>query len=463
MPGHSRRDFLKTGAAVGALGLAGLSLPRRASGGDATRPNILFLLTDDHRADALGCMGHPFLRTPNIDRLALEGVLFRNHFVTTAICCTSRASIFSGRYGGPMDLHRFDKELPEEVWRNSYPMRLREAGYRTGFIGKFGVGNRMPVEDFDFWEGFPGQGSYFEGELGKGTHLTRRMGEQASAFFEGCTPDRPFCLSVSFKAPHSQPEYGDRPFPPDPEDAELYKGVSIPQPKTGDEAHRARLPEFLRESEGRVRRLAWFKDADETSRDYFRLITGVDRSIGVMLRALEERGLADNTVIVFTGDNGYFLGERGFEGKWLMYEESIRTPLVVYDPRLPVDLRGLRLAPMTLNIDIAPTLLDYAGVASKGPMAGKSFRPFVEGRHPEWRTEWFYEHLFKHPKIPKNEGVRTTTHKYIRYVETDPMFEELYDLTQDPLEENNLAQDPAHKEMLAKLRERCERLKAGMV
>ncbi len=456
----SRRHFIEAGLA--ATTVAGLS--SRITGvasppTEGRKPNLVFLLTDDQRWDSLGCMGNPIIQTPHIDSLAREGVLFKNNFVTTAICCSSRASFFSGRYAGSMDLHRFDKPLPEDIWRTSYPMLLRMAGYRTGFIGKFGLGEPLPDKDFDFWEGFPGQGNFYEGKPFKGKHLTHRMGEQAVEFLNGCRPEQPFCLSISFKAPHSNPEVAERPFAPDKRDLKLYSDVEIPLAKTASEESRQRLPEFLRESEGYIRREAWFKDVQETTRDYYRLITGVDRVVGEILAQLDRSGLRDNTIIIFTSDNGYFLGEKGFEGKWLMYEESIRTPLVVFDPRLPAELRGRRLDPMTLNVDIAPTLLDLAGIEIPKPMKGLSLVPLLQGESPSWRKDWYYEHLFPHPKIPRNEGIRTERWKYIRYLDTQPVYEELYDLANDPLEETNLAAIPEHQTVLKELRERCDQLK----
>jgi arylsulfatase A-like enzyme len=407
-------------------------------------------------------MGTPIIQTPNIDQLARQGTLFQNNFCATAICCTSRANIFTGRYGTPLGLHRFDKPLPEEAWRQSYPMLLKAAGYRTGFIGKFGIGDPLPKDDFDFWRGYSGQGRYFEDPDGKGVHLTRRMSGQALEFLEGCTSEHPFCLSVSFKAPHVDDAATVNLFPPDPADLGLYAKDVIPEPKTATDAAWKRMPGFLRESEGHVRWQTRFGTPamfQDTAKNIYRLITGVDRAIGEMIAKLEERGLRENTLIVFTSDNGFFMGERRFEGKWLVYEESIRTPLIVFDPRLPATLRGRRLDPMTLNLDIAPTLLDFAGLEPPALMRGRSLRPLLYGEDTDWRKEWFYEHHFEHPKIPRSEGVRTERWKYIRYLDTAPLYEEIYDLSADPLEQTNLVAEEAHKETLMGLRERWRVLK----
>jgi arylsulfatase A-like enzyme len=364
-----------------------------------------------------------------------------------------------------LDLHRFDKALPSEAWLNSYPVLLRQAGYRTGFIGKFGIGDPLPKEDFDYWAGFPGQGKYFQ-EEGKGVHLTRRMGHQALEFLDGCMADQPFCLSISFKAPHVQDDGIRRLFPPDPADEDLYAGTHIPAPELASEETWRRMPEFLRESEGHVRWHTRFGTPEmfqSTAKDIYRLITGVDRVVGETLRELEERGLRDNTVVVFTSDNGFFFGERQFEGKWLMYEQSIRTPLVIQDPRLPAGLRGRAVNPMTLNIDLMPTLVELAGLGVPKTAAGRSLAPLIRGERTEWRKEWFYEHLLDHPRIPRNEGVRTEQWKYIRYLDQAPVYEELYDLESDPQEVTNLAHEERFRGRLESMRERWKDLKEQIV
>ncbi|MFH1738928.1 MAG: sulfatase/phosphatase domain-containing protein, partial [bacterium] len=187
---------------------------------------------------------------------------------------------------------------------------------------------------------------------------------------------------------------------------------------------------------------------------YYRLISGVDQAVGRILSLLETLNLLDNTVILFTSDNGFFLGEKGLAGKWLMYEESIRTPLLIWDPRLPEDLRGKRRPEMTLNVDIAPTLLALAGVDVPLSMQGRDLVPLTTGKSIPWRTEWFYDHLFVHQRIPKTEGIRTERWKYIRYIDQDPIVEELYDLQSDSLEERNLVGSRKHLGTLDKMRAR---------
>jgi arylsulfatase A-like enzyme len=185
---------------------------------------------------------------------------------------------------------------------------------------------------------------------------------------------------------------------------------------------------------------------------YYRLVTGIDRVVGRLRAALAERGLADRTAIVYSGDNGFFLGEYGLAGKWTPHEPSIRVPLLVYDPRLPDAARGRARPEIALNIDIAPTLLALADLEPSASMQGRSLMPLVRGAIEDWRTDFFYEHLFEHPRLPKMEGVRTEQWKYIRYLETDPVVEELYDLRRDPQELENLAGRPAWEPVLTRLR-----------
>ncbi len=442
----TRRKF--AGAAAGFV----MSRARAAE----KRPNIISLLTDDHRWDALGCMGNPIIRTPHIDTLSREGVTFQNCFVTSSICMTSRASIFTGLHERTHGISSFSLSLPPEINERSYPELMRGAGYRVGFIGKWGLGGKLPEARFDYFQGFSGQGKYYHERDGRLVHLTQIMGEQALEFLDGCSGDQPFCLSVSFKAPHVQDE-DPRQFLYDPAHEELFRDVRIPAPKTADDRYFRRLPGFLQTSEARKRwevRFSTREKYQKSVKGYYRLIYGVDEVVGRIRRELQERGFAENTVLVFTGDNGFYLGEHGLAGKWYMHEESVRVPLIVHDPRLPEHLRGMRRPEMALNIDVAPTLLELAGVPVSPSVQGRSLLPLVRGEGPRWREEWFYSHLYAYKLIPKSEGIRTRRWKYIRYIESQPLYEELYDLAEDPLEENNLAREREHSTQLEKLRDR---------
>ena len=450
----SRRDFLRGSvAAAGALAL-GCAPSEEA----APPPNVLFLLTDDQRWDMLSATGARVLQTPNIDALAGRGVLFRNHFVTTAICAVSRASFFTGLYARCHGIHDFRGAFTPEQHAYSYPGRLREAGYQTGFIGKYGVGGQDGAADaasrFDFFAGWPGQGQYYvEGRA----HMTEHLANQAVEFLDQTTPDKPWNLSISFKAPHVQdgvPPY----FLNDPKYDDLYADAEIPPFPHMDGAYYDSLPEALRESENRRRWEQRFPDPDawaESVRKYYRLIHGVDVQVGRLMGELERRGMLDNTVVVFAGDNGFYLGERGFAGKWYMHEESIRTPLIIADPRRP-SAHGTARDEMALNIDVSPTILSLAGLEIPASMNGRDLNPLVGGETPEWRTEWFYEHLFEHPAIPKSEGVRTTDWKYFQFPGLEPVWEEMYHLAEDPGEDVNLVGDPDHVSELEAMRGKRE-------
>lgn len=394
-----------------------------------------------------------------MDALAGRGVRFRNHFVTTSICAVSRASFFTGLYARCHGIHGFRKALTPEQHAYSYPVRLREeAGYRTGFIGKYGVGGQEGSEDaaarFDYFEGWPGQGQYLvEGRA----HMTEHLGNQAVDFLDGSSDNQPWNLSISFKAPHVQDRVAPY-FLNDPKYDELYADAEIPPFPHMDGAYYESLPEALRESENRVRWERRFPDEEkwaESVRRYYRLIHGVDVQIGRLMGELESRGMLENTVVILAGDNGFYLGERGFAGKWYMHEESIRTPLVVADPRR-ASTRGTVRDEMALNIDVSPTILALAGLDVPASMNGRDLTPLLAGETPPWRSEWFYEHLFDHAAIPKSEGVRTRDWKYFQFPELDPVWEELYHLAEDPEENFNLVGKPEYEDELEAMRGKRE-------
>lgn len=448
----TRRAFL-TASAAATLGAT--ARPARAASG-VRPPNIVFVLTDDQRHDFLGCAGHPFLQTPHIDALAHEGVRFTNAFVTTPICAASRASILTGMYARSCGVHDFSTPIPDDLISHTYPMEMRSAGYRTGFVGKWGIGGPSRADEFDYFHDLPWGGQYFDPRGETAQHLTSFLGDRCIDFLQGCTPDKPFCLSLSTFAPHAH-DYAPRPFPPDPALEHLYVDAEVASPPLSDPAIFEALPEFLRNSEGRVRwenRFTTPEHHAETVRDYCRLITGVDLVVGRIQDALAERGLADNTIIVFSSDNGFFLGERGMADKWYAYEDSIRVPLIIFDPRAPQHLRGRTVDAMALNIDLSPTMLAYAGLRIPEPVQGASLIPWMQGETPAWRDEWFFEHLFERHNIPRSEGLRTERYKYFRWLDTDPLLEEAYDLVTDPLETNNLALDPEQADLVEDLRAR---------
>ncbi|MGD8501623.1 MAG: sulfatase [Phycisphaerales bacterium] len=464
MKNLDRREFLNLvagGSVAAGMSLAGCENGLIGCGAAKRPPNIIFLLTDDQRADTMGCAGNPIIRTPNMDDMANNGVRFTNAFVTTSICATSRAGIFTGQWARRHGIIDFRTHFSPDVLAQTYPMLLHGAGYRIGFIGKYGVGPKrdLPIDKYDYWRGFPGQGKYeHKDEDGNYKHLTQIMGEQAVEFLQGCSKDRPFCLSVSFKAPHVQ-DSDPRQFIYDRAYKDMYKDATIPTPETADPRYFEALPEFLRTSEARRRwqiRFSTSAKFQESVKSYYRLITGVDVVIGRIRDQLKRLDFDDNTVLMLTGDNGFYLGEYGLAGKWFPHEKSIRVPLIVFDPRAGGKLRGRTVEQMALNVDIAPTILELAGLKVPQQTQGRSLVPLLRGKEPEWRTDFFYEHLFEHETIARSEALRTQRWKYARYIDYD--YEELYDLKNDPGETINLAKDEKYRKTLSGLRERCNEL-----
>lgn len=426
------------------------------------RPNIVVIVADDLRWDVLGFAGNRIVQTPNLDRLAREGVQFRKHFVTSSICNVSRASMFSGQYLRRHKIVEFDTPFAAEQWNNCYPKLLRDAGYRTGFIGKFGVGDPQAIaamaKEFDYWQGLPGQAGLFFDKNNPTRHKTARFGDQALQFLRDGDGMQPFCLSISFNAPHARDKQ-EREFWPDARDEALYVDTEIPASTKAAPGWFEKLPDVAKTSEGRTRWARRFNTPERFQsivKDYYRLVTGIDREVGRIVMCLEELGCRENTIILFTSDNGFFLGERGMADKWLMYEESIRVPMIVHDPRLT---KPRKIEALTLNIDLAPTILGLARVAIPATMQGRSLVPLLERNRPrDWRRDFLYEHHTLPKIIPQIEGVRTERWKYVRWVSATPIWEELFDLAKDPGETRNLAGERKYEKQLVAMRSRWKEL-----
>lgn len=428
------------------------------------KPNILFFLTDDQPQVCLGCMGNPHIKTPNMDRLAAEGMLFTKAFVTTSICACNRACVLTGQHMRRHGIDDFQKPLSAEAFAQTYPVLLRKAGYRTGYLGKFAIGspspdNRhlsLPAEKFDYWYGFPQTIDFRQEVGGQARYLTTEMTEKAIEFLRQNPPDRPFCLTVALKEPHGPWNFFD------PEVPSEYENATIPPPATFTPEAYAALPDFIRESLNGGNGSRWFKNPEEYQqwiKTYYRLVTRADLAVGRVMETLRQLKLDGDTVVIFTSDNGEFQGAHGLTGKWLMYEESIRVPFIIRDPRIRTPLRGQRCDEMVLSIDLAPTMLGLAGIPIPEAMQGRDIGPLVRGEKVPWREDWYYEHTYARPpqhKIPKCEGVRTKQWKYTRYPDFTPPYEQLFDLVGDPQETNNLAGNPAHASMLGKLRTKCD-------
>ena len=460
-----------------------LSVLLSSTAAAADRPNLLFVLSDDQRNDFLGSAGHPFLQTPHLDALAERGTRFENAFVTTSICAASRATILTGLYETGHGFTFGTPPLEADELAASYPALLRQAGYRTGFFGKFGVAIADQVQG----RGLNGSGPwqdrmfdefaainrnpYFKTQPdGTLRHTSDLIGDRGVAFIEsaagGDGKRQPWCLSISFNAGHAEDWDRTRHYPYPFAEAGLYENADIPEPLVSRDFWE-RLPAFFHRSMHRER-YAWRWDTPEkyrhNYRNYCRLLTGMDRNVGRLVDAIDRTGQRGQTVVVFIGDNGYYAGSRGFAGKWSHYEESLRVPLIIDAPRGP---EGQLRTEVALNLDIAPTLLDFAGVAIPDAYQGRSLKALaVSDAEPDWRTDFLIEHRMNNAKIPQYEGVRTPTLKYARYVDQTGDADEdgvadgefLHDLAADPQELTNLAADPAYRDRLETLRKQTDEL-----
>lgn len=429
------------------------------------KPNIIFILTDDQRWDALGIAGNTLVQTPEMDALARSGAYFKHAFSTTPICAASRASILTGLHERTHG-YTFQKPVLKKPYADIiYPRLFRDNGYHVGFYGKLGVnidsaGQYFDQSDFYDRGTSPDRRGYFYKKIGKDTvHLTRYTGHQALEFIKNAPADRPFCLSLSFSAPHGHDNSKEQYFWQD-KSSGLYSNVRIPEPLLGGEKYFNRLPKEVREGFNRVR-WKWRFDEPEKYQQmvkgYYRMITEIDNEIGLIRKQLKAKGIEDNTIIVVMGDNGYFLGDRQLADKWLMYDVSIRIPLIIYDPRAN---NPSVVDDMVLNIDITKTMLDMAGIKVPNIYQGESLVSLISNPpHHLSRNAILIEHLWILPDIPSSEGIRTDQWKYFRYRLIDAP-EELYDLKQDPMEKKNLATQARYSAVLAALRKQCDTLSA---
>ena len=422
-------------------------------------PNVLLVILDDVRWDGVGAAGNRVVQTPRIDRLAREGVRFEQGRVTTSICMVSRASLLTGQYMSRHGITAFGRELAPAAFANTYPALLRRAGYWAGYVGKYGVG-KPRQEDFDFLRAYEGT-HWLAGRSGDRLHVTEQNARDSIEFLRARPKDAPFVLTVGFFAPHAEDKAPEQYLPQD-WSAPLYDGVRIPPPLRGEPKYLAALPRFLSNTanEGRARYHLRFDTPDSYQAymtRYYRLITEVDAAIGRVADELQTQGVYDDTVIMLIGDNGYFQADRGLADKWYPYEESIRVPLIVRDPRLPVARRGITRGELGLTIDVAPTIVAAAGLPIPRDMQGQDLAPlYLEARAPAWRDEYFYEHptVLGKDRIPSSQAVIRRDWKYIEWPEFD--HRQLFDLTSDPGEVRNLAGQPANAGREAKMRARLD-------
>ncbi len=416
-------------------------------------PNIIFILADDQRNDVLGCYGNELIQTPTLDRLAAEGVRFENAFCEVPICAASRSTLFTGLSQRTHGYNFTEPPVSAEHMATSYPMVLKAAGYRIGFAGKYGMAFAKPglKKQFNFFKEI-GRNPYLkkmpDGSLRHETDLCVDAGIE---FLKSNPADKPFCLSISFNASHAE----DSDHRPGfhfqwPESADgLYEDEEMPAPNLGDEKYFKAMPPFLQDVKELSReRYFWRWDTPEkyqiNLRAYYRMITGIDNAVARMLEALKAEGLDGNTIIVYSADNGYLMGDRGTAGKWNHYEQSLRIPLIIYDPTLPDSDRGRVVTELVNNIDMAPTFVDVAGLDIPDVYQGRSLMPLVQGETVEgWREDTFCEHMFF--RYNNWHGVRGKRYKYaVYYDEPGGPYECLYDLEKDPAEFVNLAANPEY-------------------
>lgn len=480
------------GAIVSALLPAAL-----AAAEPARRPNILFIMTDDHAAHAMSCYGSRVNKTPNLDRIASGGMRFDNCFCTNSICTPSRAVIMTGKYShinGVPVFNRFDGSQP------TVAKYLQKAGYYTGMIGKWHLGS--DPTGFDYWEILPGQGRYFDPIFYTATrtrtiegYATDIITDLALEFLKNRPKDKPFFLMYHHKAPH-------RAWDPDEKHKAMFAGKKIPEPPTLRDDYSTRT-DAIRENEQRVfddmtrRDLKLTPPADLKGKelndwlnvkpkeveievdgrkkvlkgeelnawkyqrymqDYLACVQSVDTNVGRVLDFLDAEGLSENTLVIYTSDQGFYLGDHGMYDKRFMYEESLRMPFVV---RWPAVIKaGSVQKGMAINADFAPTFLEAAGLQVPPDMQGRSLMPLLRGERPaDWRTSMYYRYYHDpgHHNTRAHYGVRTETHKLIYFWKKDQW--ELFDLVKDPQELNNVYENPAYKEVREKLKAELYRLK----
>lgn len=436
-----------------------------------SRPNILFIMSDDHASMAMSCYGSNRNSTPNMDRIAREGIRLDNCFCTNSICTPSRASILTGLYAHRNGSITFNAPDPSRV---TFPQLLQESGYFTAMIGKWHL-NCKP-HGFDRWSVLPGQGRYFDPEFveqaaGSDGRLTTVTGyvtdlitDKTLSVLQDRPRDRPFCVMCHHKAPHDPWQFH-------PRHAALFSDGPVPEPPNLFDDYAGRASAVTKSTQ-RIgsERPGHTLYAEETGniadpsqrmraqyqiymKRYLRCVAAIDEGIGRLLAYLDDEGIAGNTIVVYTSDQGFFLGEHGWYDKRFMYEESLRMPFVArYPAAIPPGSFDQHLVE---NTDFAPTFLDYAGIRAPDSMQGRSFRAALEARElPVWRDSFYYRYYFSHFNTPAHWGVRTVRHKMIYYHATGEW--ELYDVLRDPMEMKNLYGDPDYAIVGKDLKQRIE-------
>ena len=460
------------------------------------RPNILFIMTDDHASHAMSCYGSKINKTPHLDRIASEGMRFTNSFCTNSICAPCRAVILTGKYSHLNGL--IDNAVAFDGSQQTFPKLLQKAGYETAVVGKWHL--KTDPTGFDYWNILPGQGDYYNpvmiemGQRKKHTgYVTDILTDHALGWLKGRGADKPFCLMYHHKAPH-------RNWQPSLKHLDLYEDTQIPEPPTLFDDYEGRgraakeqdmsIEKTLTKADLKLtapgnltpeQKARWdaayeprnkaFEEArlegkelvrwkyQRYMKDYLRCIASVDENVGRVLDYLDQSGLAENTIVIYTSDQGFYLGDHGWFDKRFMYEESLRMPLVV---RYPKEIRPDSVnRDIVLNLDFAETFLDYAGVPVPADMQGRSLRSLLQGRTPtDWRTSMYY-HYYEFPgvhSVKRHYGVRTQRYKLIHFYNDIDEWE-LYDLQSDPDELKNLCPDARYADVIQELKAELKRLR----
>jgi arylsulfatase A-like enzyme len=497
----SRREFLRTVGSVAASGgalslLTSCASNGRVMGGGRKRPNIIFIMTDDHASHALSCYGSKINKTPNLDRLAKEGMLFENCFCTNSICAPCRAVILTGKYSHLNGV--IDNRKKFDGSQQTFPKLLQKAGYETAMIGKWHL--KTDPTGFDYWNVLPGQGTYYNPAMKEMGQRRKYTGYTTDIITDHClkwlkkrSADKPFCLMYHHKAPHRRWE-------PGPKHLTMYDDVTIPEPDNlfDDYSNRGRAakeqdmsiektmdridlklvaPRNLNSEQRKLWDAAYnsknkaFAKANLKGKelvrwkyqryikDYLRCIASVDDNVGRLLNYLDESGLAKNTVVFYTSDQGFYLGDHGWFDKRFMYEESLRMPLLV---RYPREIKAGSVSDaIVLNLDFAPTFLDFSGVGKPDDMQGRTIRRVLRGRRPrDWRKSMYYRY-YEYPavhSVKRHYGVRTQRYKLIHFYHDIDEWE-LYDLRKDPREMKNVYDDPAYADVVKQLKAELKRLR----
>ncbi len=430
------------------------------------RPNIIFLFADDQNTLSVGCYGNPEVQTPNMDKLGAEGIIFDKHYNTTSICMASRANVMTGMYEYKTGTNFNHGNMTPEIWSKSYPILLRKAGYLTAFAGKFGFEvngyGYNCKEFFDTWGGSPGQTNY---KTEKNTsmkkyakdypHSTLSYGAFGQDFIKRAVKEeKPFCLSISYKAPH-------RPVAPDPKFNHIYKGKTFTKPANYGRAAGAHMSPQSKQGRQYIRFHEWsYSDKyDEVMAKYFQQVYAIDVSVGMIRAELAAQGVADNTVIIYTSDNGFICGSHGYGSKVLPMEESSRVPLIIYDPRNNNAGKQLHSTALTANIDFAPTILELAGLPIPSNMDGVSLLPLLKDPKQDIRNEISFINVYG--ALPTTSlSVITKDWKYSYWWYGDKTMEpqeDLFHLTIDPDEMINHATKEESREILTTMRKTYDR------